>query len=365
MSEYSLGVNDALAVKLWSRRVAEEAIKDTYYARFIGEGPNSLVMLKPETMKGPGDQVTVGLRMTPTGDGVTEGEDLEGNEESLVFHDDAVVVNELSHAMRTEYRMTPQRIPYSVREQTRSALSDWYADRHDEAFFNQLCGYTAQTNTKRTGLNATIAPSSSRRLFASASATTDQDMEASTTNGLFDNVGLIEDMVTLARTVTPKIRPLKVDGREKYVLFLHDYQVRDLRKAKSSSEVTWWDTQAALLAGGYLDNKKLTTLYQGAIGEWNDVIIHRAFRVTNGVHSTTGAAQTSTRRAVLCGAQSAIAAYGKGYSPSKYGWVEDDFDYRRKYGASVQCIYGLKKAVFNSVDFGVITMTSYASASGT
>jgi hypothetical protein len=38
------------------------------------------------------------------------------------------------------------------------------------------------------------------------------------------------------------------------------------------------------------------------------------------------------------------------------------FDYERELGVSAQTVWGIKKTVFNSTDFGVITATSYAAA---
>ncbi len=309
--------------------------------------------------------MTVPLVMTPTGDGVTEGGTLEGNEESLTIHSDTVYLNKLRHAVRCEDIITPQRLAFNIREEKRFAMSKWHAERIDTSFFNQICGYTAQTDTKYTGLNAATAPTSNRRLYTSG--TTDQAVN-SATGYPFDTVGYIEDMITQARTVSPMVEPIRIDGREKYILFLHDYQVRDLRKAKSSSVVTWWDAQNALISGGYLNNKAKMTVYDGAIGEWNDVIIHRSNRVTQGVHSTSGAAQTSVRRAVLCGAQAANLVFGKGYSFAQdlkggFRWVEESFDYQDAVGLACINVFGLKKAVYNSEDFGTIVMSSYAASS--
>lgn len=360
MAEYILPVNDAKAVQLWQMRAAREALKMAYATRFIGTSPNSLIHLKTQTKQGPGESVTCQLVMTPTGDGVTEGGTLEGNEEAPLIYSDKIMINKLRHALRAENIMNPQRLPFSLREEMRVGLSKWHAERIDTSFFNQICGFTAQTDVKYTGLNAVVAPTSTRRLYTSGS--NDESVNNATAY-TFNTVGYIENMVTLARTVTPMIEPIRVDGREKYILFLHDYQVRDLRKAKSSTEVTWWDAQQALVSGGYLDRKKISTIYQGAIGEWNDVIIHRSSRVTNGVHSTSGVAQTSTRRAVLCGAQAAIAAFGKGYSKDRFRWTEESFDYEDAVGFACTNVFGLKKSVFNSTDFGAVVLTSYAAAS--
>lgn len=83
MATTSFGVNDALAVKLWSKELAVEALKKTYFANFIGSGASSLIQLKTETSKGAGDRITYGLRMQASGDGVLGDGVLEGNEESL------------------------------------------------------------------------------------------------------------------------------------------------------------------------------------------------------------------------------------------------------------------------------------------
>lgn len=39
---------------------------------------------------------------------------------------------------------------------------------------------------------------------------------------------------------------------------------------------------------------------------------------------------------------------------------EKKFDYDRELGVSVQGLMGLKKNVYNSVDFGVLTLSTYA-----
>lgn len=41
---------------------------------------------------------------------------------------------------------------------------------------------------------------------------------------------------------------------------------------------------------------------------------------------------------------------------------EETFDYQRELGVSVQSLIGLKKPVFNSLDFGAITISTYAAA---
>jgi len=91
MSVTSYGVNDAEAVKLWSRKTMHEALKMTYVSRFIGEDSNSIVVMQDDLQKGPGDRIRTILRMQLTGAGVQGDNTLEGNEEALVTYTDQLV----------------------------------------------------------------------------------------------------------------------------------------------------------------------------------------------------------------------------------------------------------------------------------
>ena len=99
MAETSYGVNDALAVKLWAKKLSAEALKETYFGKFMGTGSDNMIHMKSETTTNAGDAVTFGLRMQLSGDGVTESQSLVGNEESLSTYSDKVVINELAHAI--------------------------------------------------------------------------------------------------------------------------------------------------------------------------------------------------------------------------------------------------------------------------
>ena len=92
------------------------------------------------------------------------------------------------------------------------------------------------------------------------------------------------------------------------------------------------------------------------------MVLHESTRIPNGVNSSTGAAQTSVRRAVFLGAQAAAIGFGQGHSFKQYTWKEELFDYGNQLGVSAGCIGGLKKTTFNSVDFGCITLSTYAAA---
>ena len=84
--------------------------------------------------------------------------------------------------------------------------------------------------------------------------------------------------------------------------------------------------------------------------------------MTTGCNSSTGAAIANVRRAVLLGAESAVIGYGMKHAGGKYLWNEELFDHKRRLEVSAMSIWGLKKARFNSIDYGVIVGSSWAVA---
>src|SRR5690606_19045010 len=184
----------------------------------IGTSARSIIQKKTETQKGPGDKITFGLRMQLVGDGVSENEALEGNEEALTTFSDAVFINELDHAVRvpSNKKIDAQRVPFSLRSEAKDALVDWYAKRLSVSFFNQVCGNTAATSPKYAGLNAVTAPSATRHIYA-GSASNDQGL---TSADVFE-LRYIDYMKELAMTADPQIRPVRINGQDKYVCYLH------------------------------------------------------------------------------------------------------------------------------------------------
>lgn len=207
MATTSYGVNNALAVKLWSKVLIREALKATFVFRFMGEDDSALLQRKTETSKGAGDRITVGLRMQLSGDGVQGDGTLEGNEEALVTYSDNLYIDQLRNAVRSAGKMSEQRVPFSVRAEAMAGLRDWWAGRIDTCFFNQIAGYTPQADTRYTGNQATIAPSSGNILVQGQSA------ESSLTSSDTFVLGLIDSAVTLAKTMTPVIRRSRSTAR--------------------------------------------------------------------------------------------------------------------------------------------------------
>jgi N4-gp56 family major capsid protein len=367
MAMTNFPVNDALAVKLWSKTLDHEALKYTDVFPLIGDDANSIIHRKVETSKGAGDKVTYGLRMQLTGAGFTENQLAEGNGESLTIFSDSIVINELGHVVGVKSANTidQQRVPFDLRMEARDGLADWYAKRFSQAFFNQVCGFTPQTDIRFTGLQATLAATTGRILRQ-----TSRTDDASLVSTDVFSINLIDKAKEAAITAVPKIRPVRIMGKgggedrrdynatltDKYVMYLHPYQITDLRTSTSTGQ--WLDIVKAAYIG--LEETG-NPIFSGAIGEYNGVILRSAFDVTNGV-SNAGAVQTNVYRSVLLGGQACMMAFGQKDSPNKYRWNEELFDHKRRLEVSAWTIHGLKKTQFNSLDYGTVVVSTWAAA---
>jgi len=360
MANTSYGVNDPLAVKLWSKRLMREALKETFVSRFMGSSKDSLIYVKDDLSKSAGDRITVGLRMQLSGAGVTGDSTLEGQEEALVTHTDNLIIDQLRHAVRSGGEMSEQRVPFSVREEGMDGLRDWWADKIDTGFFNQLAGINTGAAINLTGMQAATAPTTTsgnvRHIFGDGGELTEASMSTSNSASSVMQLKFIDKLVNVAKTSTPLIRPLRIDGQSKYVMFLHPHQVHQLKTDATANRITWYDIMRARSEGGDINTNPI---YNGALGEYNSVIFHESTRVPAPPTNNTAA---NLRRAVFCGAQAACFGTGRRDAGTQMKWTEELFDYENQLGISASMIWGLKKAVYNGIDFSTIVLTTYSPA---
>jgi N4-gp56 family major capsid protein len=356
--EYAVG--DAEAAKIWSKVLMREAIKDTSFEGLWGTSTDSVIQVLDDTENKAGDRISFDLMMQATGRGTGEGHPQEGHEEALVTYVDNIYIGELGHAHKVPNNGTisAQRVPFSPREKCRESLRDWWTTRFDVSMFNQLCGNTAQTDIYYTGLQATVAPTSGKWLFSETGATADADLDST---GDEFTLAMIDKAVATAKTATPRIRPARIKGYpdKLFVCFLHPNQVYQLRQGSLGSTLTWAELQKGVITAG---GSSESPVFKGgrAVGIYNGTLLMENPNVTNGAATTT--ANTNVRRAVFCGAQAAVLAFGKGYGVDSAKWAEELFDYERWFGVRASQIFGIKKTQFNSADFGSIVLSSYSPA---
>lgn len=375
MAETRFEKSDAATVKKWASKLGYDVVYRTALSPMIGEDGNSVIHLKNEMSKGPGDNVTFLLQKELTGDGFTSGEVAEGNGESLSLYSDSVSINELGHVVDipNEGRsIDTQRVPIKLRAAAKNGLMTWKQKRMSETFFYHMCGYIPANSlgSKYNGHNTITAPTTVsgdvRHLWRDAAANNSDGDENLGSDDIM-TFRFLDHMREAAETANSPIRPINIEGNYemggtdisggRYVVYLHPNQVTDLRT--STSDGNWLDIQKAAMNGGQVSKNPIFT---DALGEYNNLILKKANHVTQGVDSSAGTAVTSVRRAVLLGAQACAIAYGKDNGPTTYGWNEELLDHKRRLEVSSFCLWGLTKTVFDANDFGVLVGSTYAAA---
>ena len=363
MAVQGFTTSNALTVKQWSEGLEAEVLKNISYTGFIGKRSNSLCQWKDELATKPGDTVTIGLRMQLDEAPKSSADTVENNEQTLTMYNMSITLDEVVDAVRFKNVIDRQRVTFDMRDEARAGLSDQLANAWDHSFFTQLAGARHVTDNTFYGHNAILdhqqvtGQAHYINCDSAGSATTDDAL------GSADVLTLnhIDQAVERAKTLTPSIRPANIPGfsQPMYVLFVHPYQMTQLRNVTNTGGLH--PLALAAMQGGKVDDNPLVS---GNSFTYNGVLIVESPRVPNGVIASTGLVDVDSRRAIFCGAQSAMMGWGRlGGDPRRFRWVEKHFDYDREYGISAGFLGGIKLAQFNSKPFATIVLASYATAS--
>lgn len=327
----------ALRPELWRKQLFADVRDNLYMTRFIGTNEQSMIQELEDLKKEAGSNISFGLGMKLSGAGITGDSTLEGNEEAMVDYDEDLAIDQLRHAVRLTGRMDEKKSAYNMRVSAKNRLADWWAERIDKEIVDKLCG-----NVSSTFANTPTAAAASRALFVGGQSS----IANITTANKFDTK-MLDAAKETAKLASPMIRPVRVGGKEYYVAILHPYSMTALRQ-----DPVWNQAQREANVRGE-DNP----IFSGAAGIYNGIVIHEheyIYRTGDG----SGGAQVA--RNVFCGQQSGVIGWG-----ANVQWVEKSFDYGNSWGISCGAIFGTIKPIFNSVDYGVITMYAAAAAAST
>jgi N4-gp56 family major capsid protein len=347
VAEWVYQSNDPLTVKLWAKQMLAQFAQWSFFLRISSKEDTSAVMVMDNLEKHAGDQVSFGESTLLTGAGVMGLNALTGNEESPQTFADALVINELCHAVLLSGPISNQRTLFDRRKIGRNRLADWYAARVDHAGANQLGSYTPQTDPRYTGLQAPLG--TTRQILPTG--VTDAATLASTNSF---QITFWDTAVRTAKSLTNGIRPVKINGRDLFIGVMHPSQATDMRQSTSTGQ--WLDIEKAAMTGGDVGDNPI---WWNALGSYHSVLMHEVARVTNAV-SNAGAAVANTKRALFLGSQAAVLAFGRGQGESqKFRWLEELRDFGRQIGIGVSAIWGLVKVQFNAQDFAIIALDTY------
>ena len=317
----------SLVKKAWAKDTWAAGIHKSYFDKFTGTGTDNIIQIKEELKKEKGDTINIPLLMPLSGTGVTGDNQLENNEEALIYRDFNVSIDQIRNAVRIAGRFEEQKTQQNMREDARTNLSNWLADTIDKKIFKVL----------------STSPSADRVVYA-GSANSENTIGASDVFST-DIIGEAKRLATADEDTA--VRPIRINGADRYIMIIDQYQARDLMK-----DARWLEAQQYANIRG-----EKNPIFTGALGMYNGVVIHQCNRV---LRTDTGASNTKVGHALFLGAQAAVMAVGN--NPR---WDEKTFDYGNQYGVSFGRMFGIKKSAFDydgdgmATDYGCVNvMTS-------
>lgn len=333
MAKTNFTTNNELTVKAFSEKFHRDARKEAYFSKFMSSGSDNIVQEVTELSKAQGDEVTIGLRMRLTGAGVTEGQQLEGNEEALSTHAMKIRLAQYRHAVRDAGFMARKRTMLDVTAHSKEALQDWTSEKIDSLAFDAL----------GVGAGATDFPS--KIFYKTAGGIQASGVEATAKSALTPTDGkltlnFLSALQTWAKTGGDRdyipLRPVKVDGKPYYVLLTHPDALYDLR---SSAEFQQAMREAEVRGSS-------NPLFLDATAIWSGVIIHAHENCAIGTDAGAGGDVPYAKSALL-GAQALCWAWGQ-----RPTFVQEDFDFKNELATGVSIVAGCKRSQFNSKSYG-------------
>lgn len=326
--------------QIWQRQTLIDAMEEMYFKQngmmSANRSAPAPIFLKPDFKTKKGYKVTVPLVIKPSGEGVDGDNELEGNEEELTTYYQDIEINQKRNAIRLVGEMDEQKNALDMRTIARESLSTWQSEIMCKEIFRKGGGIVAYTFS-----NTPVAPSSTRVIYG-GNATEDADIDSADKMSL----SLLFKISNTIMTLTPKIRPIRYKGKDYYLMLIHPNQRYDLMQDDSYLTLQ----KDAGMRG--LTNP----LFSGADAIVDNLVIHAHNYVPT--FSTWGATSDQPgARALVMGAQAIIMALGK-----EGKWVEKSFDMGNKWAISTGAIWGVQKAIFNSVDYGIVAVDTYATS---
>lgn len=339
-------VSAANTVKQWDADFFREYIRDNRFARYQGTDVNSIIQLKQDLAKKPGDALTISLVAALSGAGVTGNTLLEGSEEAMVNYGHQVPISAYRNGVAiTDWEI--QKSAMGLRNAAKPLLKEWAMELNKTHVINAMgalqdgstyANYGAASEANK---DAWLGANTDRIVFGDAlgnGAGSDHSADLATvTSGMTLDADLVSLYKRQAKRADPLIRPVRVNGDEEwYVLFVNSLAYRDLKV----------DLKATIAEAR--ERGKNNPLFTDGDMMWDGVIIREIPEI--GTLGTVGATSAVVSPVYLCGAQAMGHVIGKRWASNT-----EDRDYGYVHGTSVTGFFGIQKLFYNSKQHGVLT----------
>jgi len=340
-------VATANVVKQWDADFYREYIRENRFARYQGTDTNSIIQLKEDLSKKPGDALTISLVAALAGSGVTGNGLLEGNEEAIVNYGHQVPIAAYRNAIAiTEWEQ--QKSAMGLRAAAKPLLKEWAMKLNKSHILNALgsvrgndgliVNYGAASETQK---DTWLTANQDRVLFGHEVANMDNDDHSASLGVIASteklNAASVSLLKRMAKRANPIVRPHTVNGDEEwYVLFVDSLCYRDL---KADLKTTLSDAR---------ERGKGNPLFTDGDIAYDGVVIREIPEIAS--LGGVGASAATVSPAYLCGAQALAHVVGK-----RWASTTETRDYGFVNGTAISGFFGTQKLFYNGKQHGVVT----------
>jgi len=346
MSFIEVLTGNGLTAEQWEDSIFSEYIGMLQAKKFMGTGSDSMIQVKEDLVKKAGDAITIGLRGRVTGGLVTGNAKAIGNEGTLSFFNQRIVVDNVRRAVKFEdIPMSQKRTMFNVLSEGKSALEDEFAVDFDDDVITALTDTSAGRVRGRYLYGA--ADSNWNATHATALTNIDATNDLLSTN----MIGIAKRKALIPVNATAKIRPVRFkmgkDFEQWFVLWAQTYALRDL----VNNDAAWRNRELNLTPTG-----ANSVLFTGSAfkGAWEGVMVYENERLPL-ISSTIQVTHN-----LLMGAQAAAVCWGQ-----RVKFNEEEADFGHDVSYELHEIRGIEKLVFSRAteeDNGVVHVFSSAVA---
>ena len=335
------------------------------------KGYDGLITMDDRLRREKGQTVNMNILKPLSGAGRANSQRMKDHEEKLQYYGYSVTIGYRKNAVVMD-AWSEQKTFKDLREDGAVAVSGWLTQIVDTDSVLCLSGVgNGVYDDDETELMAASAPTTNRKWFGGQTVT--DVLTTETTVALLGNDDgtdyanylfgprVIEAVHRKAKTAGSgysKIRPIRVKGKNYYIMFVHPLQVKALKASAA------WQTAVTRALYPVPEHP----MFEDAVGNWDGVIIKEWDKIetrlgasdnpeTSYFESGDPANATYTvtvARALFCGCQAAVCCVG-----SNVRFFEDkDDDYGDRYGVKTGLMYAFGKPQFNSEDYGVIVVNT-------
>ncbi len=358
MAHFIRDTGNALTPLQHSFNIFKQYLLNNYFTTMIGKRDSGKPIVVDDALfkgKGAGDVGRYHFIPQYFGEGI-EGQNpsITGNEKSLdEFYMD-LRIDQIAQAFKKKGKMTDIRTIWSIREEFKNQLANWFRDRTENDLVAALTGLITDGVTRVTDTMGTDLVNGAGRCFRadydSTNGFTTVSVAAASSDGTAltgamattdtMNTYLLDELQSLAKTAGKyPIQPIRASNNEEYyLLVIHPKAAIDLRRDSR------WEKRAlsSMTGKGSLENDPIAT---GAIGIWNHIIVKEADKIFT---QSNAAGSLTIARNLLLGANAAVLAYAQ-----TLDYKEEKRDYDREMGVAADEIRGVKKLTFDGVDMNV------------